>query len=198
MSYNINVDYGSSAYWEKRYERDHGLFDWYFDWEEFFCENIHKLDISSPVLVVGCGNSELSNKLEGNGISPVISTDISKTCCFNMSSLTGGCYLPMDVCQLQFRDNIFPCVIDKGTLDAILCQKHYEVSVTKMMLEISRVLSPNGIFIEITFGKTPEKINILDSPDLLSWSLEDVHEVKCNAGVAQVFVFRKFKEIYYE
>ncbi|OHS95800.1 Protein kinase domain containing protein [Tritrichomonas foetus] len=193
---HLSRNYGSSEYWEARYQRDNSLFDWYFDYNEFFEKNIETLDIKPPVLVVGCGNSDLSMNLEKSGVYPVISTDISPTCCRKMADRTGGCYLPMDVCKLQFRDNSFPCVIDKGTLDAILCQSHYEISVTKMICEIARVLAPNGVFIEVTFGKTAEKLNILDSPDLLPWSLETIHKVENESGIANIFVFRKFLEVH--
>lgn len=193
---SISRDYGSSSYWESRYQKDNGIFDWYFDWDEFFGKNLTTLGITAPVLVVGCGNSELSLNLEKSNIKPVISTDISPTCCHKMKERTGGCYLPMNVCQMQFRDNIFPCVIDKGTLDAILCQSHYEISVTKMICEIARVLAPNGIFIEVTFGKTAEKLNVLDSPDILPWSIDNIYKVENDTGLANVFVFRKFKQAF--
>ena len=193
---SLSRDYGSALYWESRYQKDNGLFDWYFDWDEFFGKNLSTLEIIPPVLVVGCGNSDLSANLEKSNIKPVVSTDISKTCCQKMKDRTGGCYLPMDACQMQFRDNIFPCVIDKGTLDALLCQSHYEISVTKMICEIARVLAPNGIFIEVTFGKTAEKLSVLDSSDILPWSLDNVYKVENDTGVANVFVFRKFKEVF--
>ena len=192
----LSRNYGSADYWESRYVKDNSIFDWYFDWDEFFGKNLDKFDIQPPVLVVGCGNSDLSLKLEQSNIKPVVSTDISRTCCKKMVDKTGGCYLPMDVCNMYFRDNIFPCVIDKGTLDAILCQSHYEISMTKMITEISRVLAPNGIFIEVTFGKTAEKLSILDSPDLLPWSLETTYTYENDAGIANIFVFRKFQGIY--
>lgn len=191
----LSRDYGSALYWESRYQKDNDLFDWYFDWDEFFGKNIKTLEIAAPVLVVGCGNSDLSANLEKSNIFPVVSTDISKTCCQKMKARTGGCYLPMDACDMQFRDNIFECVIDKGTLDALLCQSHYEISVTKMICEIARVLAPNGIFIEVTFGKTAEKLSVLDSPDILPWSLENVYKVENDTGIANIFVFRKFKEV---
>jgi hypothetical protein len=64
-----------------------------------------------------------------------------------------------------------------------------------MIAEISRVLAPNGIFIEVTFGTTAERLSILDDPGVLPWTLEASHTVLAQAGKATVFVFRKFKEI---
>ncbi|KAH0785345.1 methyltransferase-like protein 13 [Histomonas meleagridis] len=188
-------DYSSAEYWESRYKEESGTFDWYFGWNDVFQKNLFSLNIKGPILVVGCGNSLISYNLEKFGIYPVISTDISHTCVQKMQKEFNGCYLPMDVCDLQFKDNLFPCVIDKGTLDAILCTHDFELPMSKMMLEISRVLAPNGVFIEITFGKTAEKLNILDSPDLLNWTLEKKIDIVSGKGTANMFVFRKFKEV---
>ncbi|KAH0795298.1 Phosphoethanolamine N-methyltransferase-related protein [Histomonas meleagridis] len=184
-------DYSSAEYWDSRYEKDDGVFDWYFDWEEFFEENLASLGINAPVLIVGCGNSDMSFKMEKAGITPIISTDISHTCINKMQKKFGGCYLPMDACYLQFRDGVFSCVIDKGTLDALLCCRHYEVPVTKMMTEIARVLEPGGIFIEITFGKTRERISVLENQEILPWKLEKNITVSVETGDTSVFIFKK-------
>jgi RAT1-interacting protein len=112
-----------------------------------------------------------------------------------MTKRFGGAYIPMDVCQMHFRSDLFQCVIDKGTLDALLCDSHYEVPVSAMMAEISRVLAPNGVFIEVTFGETARKIEILDSPKLLHWTLENSITVDALDREVTFFMFRKFKEI---
>ena len=106
----------------------------------------------------------------------------------------GGCYLPMDVCNLQFRDDSFPCVIDKGTMDALLCGRHYEVQVTKMIEEIGRVLAVHGIFIEITFGKNVERMGVFDCPELLPWTLESTIHVDSQGETVYICIFRKFQE----
>ena len=191
---SVERDYASAEYWEARYEKDRGLFDWYFDWNELFEKHLSEVGIQPPVLVVGCGNSDLSMRLEKMGVSPVISTDISKVCCRNMVEQHGGCYLPMDVCNLQFRDDSFPCVIDKGTMDALLCGRHYEVQVTKMMQEIGRVLAVHGIFVEITFGKNGERMGVFDCPELLPWTLESTIHVESQGETVYICIFRKFQE----
>jgi RAT1-interacting protein len=198
MSSAVWKDYSRADYWEARYKSEKGIYDWYFDWDEFFRDELESLGVESPVLIVGCGNSELSMRIESAGVRPVVSIDISPTCCQKMTTRFGGCYLPMDVCRMQFRSDIFQCAIDKGTLDALLCSADYEVGCAKMIQEIARVLAPNGIFIEVTFGKTAERIQVLDNPDLLPWTLEEVREVKAAAGTACVLVFRKFKQVIHE
>ena len=189
----VEKDYGSEEYWEKRYQKANDLFDWYFDWNSFVRRNLD-LDIKAPVLVIGCGNSEWSHDMEKSGIEPVVSMDISRTCCRKMAERFGGCYVPMDVCNMTFRDGVFPCVIDKGTLDALVCRKGYEVCVTKMMHEIARVLAVNGIFIEVTFGPTGDRMGVYDCPDILPWTLEQTVYVEAKCGTVHVVIFRKFEE----
>jgi hypothetical protein len=43
-------------------------------------------------------------------------------------------------------------VLDKGTLDSVLCGDNSTPNAERMMSEIFRVLSPNGHYICITYG----------------------------------------------
>jgi SAM-dependent methyltransferase len=190
----IPRDYGKSEYWELRYAKDKGIFDWYFDWEEFFPQNLAVMNIKPPVLVVGCGNSNLSMKLEASGIYPVVSIDISKTCCRHMASQYKGCYVPMDATGMQFRDSVFQTVLDKGTLDAVLCSDNYNESSVLLLAEIGRVLSPSGVFIEITFGKFEEMMKMLDIKDVLPWDFEKSWTVDSEFGFGNVLKFQKNRE----
>jgi len=52
----------------------------------------------------------------------------------------------------SFSNNQFNIVIDKGTLDSILCTENASTLVEKMIDEIYRVLDDNGIFICISYG----------------------------------------------
>ena len=127
-------DYGNGNYWDERYKKDDSLFDWYFEWDEFNKNILTKYNLKTPILIVGCGNSELSFCLEKNGISPIISIDISHTIIEKFSKKKLGYFLPMDVRQMYFKNNSFSCVIDKGTLDALLCSHNFESDVSKMLL----------------------------------------------------------------
>jgi SAM-dependent methyltransferase len=114
-------DYSDPNYWEKFYQRKNTVFEWYCEPDEFENEILPRINFIPPVLIVGCGNSVVSEILRKRGIFPVISIDFSQTVIKQMSSRFPGEYLPMDACNLQFRDGIFQTVFDKGTLDAILC-----------------------------------------------------------------------------
>lgn len=58
----------------------------------------------------------------------------------------------MDVRQLTYEDNSFDAVIDKGTFDSILCGDGSGPSADQMLSEIHRVLSPNGVYICVSYG----------------------------------------------
>jgi hypothetical protein len=83
-------DYANPEYWETRYRKDRGTFDWYLEWDAFFEDHLASLGAAAPVLVVGCGNSSLSMRIESSGMSPVISIDISRTWYRTMAQKTAG------------------------------------------------------------------------------------------------------------
>ena len=58
----------------------------------------------------------------------------------------------MDVRSLQFQDGTFDAVVDKGTLDSILCGDGSGPNADQMLNEIYKVLSPTGVYICISYG----------------------------------------------
>jgi len=63
-------------------------------------------------------------------------------------------YKQMDVRQMSpsIADETFDAVIDKGTFDSILCGDGSGPNAEQMLNEIHRVLSPNGVYICISYG----------------------------------------------
>ena len=99
-----------------------------------------------------------------DGFQNIINIDIShivvknmeekyKSKCLNMQCIYNFILdLQMDVLDMKFKNSEFDIVIDKGTLDSIFCGDNSAPNVEKMLNEIYRVLSPNGIYICITYG----------------------------------------------
>ncbi len=59
----------------------------------------------------------------------------------------------MNVMDLsRFEDGRFNIVFDKGTLDSLLCAENAAGNVEKMLNEIYRVLSGNGVYVCISYG----------------------------------------------
>ena len=53
---------------------------------------------------------------------------------------------------MKFKSGTFDVVIDKAVLDAVACGPQKKVYVDKMVSEIYRVLSPEGLYISVTHG----------------------------------------------
>lgn len=58
----------------------------------------------------------------------------------------------MDCQHLEFDDNSFDFVFDKGTLDALVCSSESLDIVNNTFSEVERVLSPGGIFAEVSYA----------------------------------------------
>ena len=59
----------------------------------------------------------------------------------------------MDALEMNvFQDGMFNVVIDKGTLDAVMCSDDFVTNAKRMISEVHRVLQPGGKYICITYG----------------------------------------------
>ena len=72
----------------------------------------------------------------------------------------------MDVCDMAYKDETFDLVIDKSTIDALLCGDHSFMIVAKMLKEISRVLKTGGYYIIISYGKPENRMIHLERDHL--------------------------------
>jgi ubiquinone/menaquinone biosynthesis C-methylase UbiE len=59
----------------------------------------------------------------------------------------------MDARDLKYKDNFFDLVIDKSTIDALLCGDFSFLNVAIMTKEIQRVLKIGGIYMIISYGQ---------------------------------------------
>ncbi|XP_054240360.1 eEF1A lysine and N-terminal methyltransferase isoform X2 [Indicator indicator] len=142
-------EFGSARYWDRFFrQRGQRPFEWYGAFPEL-CPVLHKyIRPRDKVLVVGCGNSELSEQMYDTGTcEDIVNIDISDAVIRQMQERSGSkrpkmSYLVMDMFQMDFPDAEFQVVLDKGTLDAILTDEEEAtlVKADKMFAEISRVL----------------------------------------------------------
>ncbi|KAF9531682.1 S-adenosyl-L-methionine-dependent methyltransferase [Crepidotus variabilis] len=163
-----NEYYGTKAYW-KRYSEE-GLeesFDWFKSYSEL-AGLIHELipDKSSKILMLGCGNSRLSEDMWEDGYRNITNVDYSNVVIEQMKQRHGVLrpemdWQEMDVRNLTFEEGTFDVAIDKGTMDAMMTAKvdvwdpPQEVvnNCNQEVAETLRVLGPQGIFIYLTFGQ---------------------------------------------
>ena len=80
-------------------------------------------------------------------------------------------YKVMDVCDLKYPDNSFDVLIDKSTIDALLCGDNAFLNTAIMLKESQRVLKVGGVYIAISYGK-PETRAFHFTRSFLSWKLQ--------------------------
>ena len=103
---------------------------------------------------------------EFQGDSDIENVDFSEVCIKNMSERNlekrpSMKWVVMDILDLKYEDASFDIVLDKGTMDALMCEKgdvwniseELGAKVDLMLTGVSRVLKPGGKYIYITFGQ---------------------------------------------
>ena len=59
----------------------------------------------------------------------------------------------MDATEMkEFNDKEFSLVVDKGTLDSILCGENSMVIAEKMLREVYRLLASKGLYVCVSYG----------------------------------------------
>lgn len=87
--------------------------------------------------MIGCGNSNLSEQLYDQGYTNITNIDISPVVIDQMSQQMQAKnksmkWLVMDATNTDFKDEEFDVVMDKGTLDALICGT--DLSLTDALL----------------------------------------------------------------
>lgn len=125
-----------NEYWDGFFQKRGGrAFEWYGEYTEL-CGILHKyIKIKDDILVVGCGNSTLSADLYNVGYQSMVSIDLSDVAIRQMNQIHGQdrpglTFVKMDVTDMTFEENRFSCVLDKGTLDAMMTNNDAEVQQT--------------------------------------------------------------------
>uniref|UniRef100_T1JA07 Methyltransferase type 11 domain-containing protein n=1 Tax=Strigamia maritima TaxID=126957 RepID=T1JA07_STRMM len=115
------------------------------------------IKLADELLVTGCGNSRLSNDLYDVGIMNITNIDISETVINvmekqNMKIRPKMKWRAMDVTNMNFKNEKFNVILDKGTLDAIMPDDSDKVreTVEKMFDEIARITKFGGRYVCIT------------------------------------------------
>ena len=65
----------------------------------------------------------------------------------------------MDVLKLDFPDNTFDLVIDKGTVDSLLCGSNSFHIVYQMNKQLSRVMKKGARAVTVTYGQPDTRID---------------------------------------
>ena len=76
-------------------------------------------------------------------------------------------YQQMDARYMEeFKPGTFDVVIDKGTLDSILCGESPTWNANKVVQEVYRVVKPKeGIYILVSYAQPLHRMKYLEKPD---------------------------------
>lgn len=154
-----------------------GHFDWivsYDDIREYFSDHyITRFSENSSILIVGCGTSTLGECLwEEFRCCKICSIDNDHECINHMKTVSNSPveYLFYDLVELEKNppdsplnaSELYDAVVDKGTFDAILV----EGSIITLILEIVRLLKPNGSYLLFTINDIPFVTELLTGINL--------------------------------
>lgn len=118
-------DFRSKNYWDKFFKiRGTNAFEWYGEYENL-CDVLHRyIKINDQILVIGCGNSKLSESMFDVGLKNITNIDISEIVINQMSAKNRSRkemkFIKMDMLNMDFENEKFDVVLDKGTLDALM------------------------------------------------------------------------------
>ncbi|KAM9327258.1 eEF1A lysine and N-terminal methyltransferase [Gastrophryne carolinensis] len=182
-------EFSSSEYWEQFFRRrGERAFEWYGGYLEL-CGLLHKyIKPRDKVLVVGCGNSELSERLYDAGCQNLSNIDVSEVVIRQMNERNASrralmTYQVMDATQTAFPDAHFQAVLDKGTLDAILCDTEERTleTATKLMDEVGRVLQFGGRYLCVSLAQGHVLDKLVRHFSQGGWMVR-IHEVSKDSG----------------
>ena len=156
----FHTEFQLQSYWEGFFSKRSTPFEWYGEFTDL-CHVLHKyMKPASNVLMVGCGNSKLSEDLYDAGIINIANIDISEVVIKQMSARNAKkrpkmSFSQMDVLNMSVMNESFDCVLDKGTLDAIFSNVDdaTTANIDQMWLEIQRVLKVAGRYVCITLAQ---------------------------------------------
>uniref|UniRef100_A0A3Q2FG57 eEF1A lysine and N-terminal methyltransferase n=1 Tax=Cyprinodon variegatus TaxID=28743 RepID=A0A3Q2FG57_CYPVA len=151
-------EFSSAEYWERFFKkRGERAFEWYGDYNKL-CGVLHKyIKVQDKVLVVGCGNSELSEQLYDVGYKHLTNIDISETVVTHMNQRNSErrpdlTFHQVDATQTPYEDASFQAALDKGTLDAMASEEEGALA-RRMITEVSRVLKVGGRYVCVTLAQ---------------------------------------------
>ncbi|KAI4323463.1 hypothetical protein L6164_023065 [Bauhinia variegata] len=167
--------YGDAYYWDARYIQEGGSFDWYQRYAALRPFVRKYISPSSRVLMVGCGNAVMSEDMVKDGYEDITNIDISLVAIDMMRRkyeyIPQLKYMVMDVRDMSFfPDESFDAVVDKGTLDSLMCGTDAPISAARMLAEVCRLLKPGGTYMLITYGDPTVRMPHLSRP-VYNWKI---------------------------
>eukprot|EP00455_Lapot_gusevi_P005374 TRINITY_DN1228_c0_g1_i1.p1 TRINITY_DN1228_c0_g1~~TRINITY_DN1228_c0_g1_i1.p1 ORF type:complete len:231 (-),score=74.87 TRINITY_DN1228_c0_g1_i1:39-683(-) len=176
-----NLVYKQKTYWDERFSKEE-KYDWltrYDGVKDLLAQYVKRTD---RILMIGCGNSTLSQDMYDDGYENITNIDYSDVVIANMSQKnaerTNMTWQVMNMLDMTFEDGVFDVVIDKCAMDALLVDEgdvwdpaeHVKDEVHRLCSHVTRVLKADGKFLQMSFGQPHFRCKYLDHTDRYHWS----------------------------
>lgn len=170
----VSSQYGRPEYWQERYMHKKEQFDWYQKWTGIKDVVTQYVSLNDKVLHVGCGNSKLAEEMVEEGYTSILNIDKSSIVIEDMQELYKGrdglSFECKDVMNMNFDSGSFDAVIEKGSLDSILCGDRSNIMAKRMLTQIHRVLKADGIYISISYAPPENRLRFFNQAEF-TWNI---------------------------
>lgn len=177
------IGYGDKEYWDKRYELSTEQYDWFMEYPKFKGALLPHMRVapkgedgvagmrsrgSVKVLMIGCGNARMTQQMYEDGFSQIESVDYCDVAIEQMRALCKSVpelkFSVVDVRDMScFPNEAFDIIIDKGTLDTVLCASESMRNSGLVLSECSRVLnSKGGVYAAISYGQPQSRLGYME------------------------------------
>ncbi|KDO33001.1 hypothetical protein SPRG_02692 [Saprolegnia parasitica CBS 223.65] len=150
-------DFARKEYWDEFFtKRQEKAFEWYGQYAHMRPVLKTLVKPSDRILVVGCGNSDLSPLWAQDGYKHMTSMDFSELVIAEMKQKHPKMtWDVMDMTKMTYANGSFDCIMDKGALDALMATDDAPVlaSALEMFKEVDRTLAVNGSYICVTMAQ---------------------------------------------
>eukprot|EP00892_Ulva_mutabilis_P012740 jgi/Ulvmu1/9839/UM056_0080.1 len=156
------MQFDHSEYWEDRYSQNSRDYEWYLSYSSVAQVIEQHVARDAPILHIGVGTSTMHEEMAASGYQFITNMDYSRKCIdvirnrWQARRGSSSCQMQFEVADCRnmrsFDDNSFAAVLDKGTMDAMLCAEDDTGNACKMLNEVYRVLSNGGAYLWCTSG----------------------------------------------
>lgn len=201
MAHPLNDEYSRKSYWDERFRTEES-YEWLCSLKDSGLLECMP-DRSARILVLGAGNSPLTQDLLDAGYSNVVSTDYSEVVVENMKKKVPNASWEvadmLDVSSfMATQSSKFDVVIDKGGFDAVVAEYHrtedpwspseaYKKVGHRYVSQLDACLSERGKAYHVTFQQPHFRRKLLENGNLV---VERIDEIDVGLGYF-TFVFSK-------
>ena len=165
------AEYGEKEYWEQRYAKEDAnhLFDWYMPYECFSSTlRTYLKKKATRVLYLGCGLSEVPEKLHGDGFTNVTAVDFVPRIVAQMAQRNrereGLMFQLADISDTHTTLPEADVIVDKGMLDSVICVKHSAEHTKQARENIYAALAPGGVYLCVSHSGPDARLHALKDP----------------------------------